>query len=145
MLPCSECRGGPKHARFFQRHQGSRVALELLAHIPPCQGSGKLGPAHHSCGHNSSISPGSCSGLNEAAEKAPQEMQPLRHKKWVLLSTSNGLKNRKRRSGEDSQFSYGSVIAVTFHRGLGLCSDLGCSVLRKRPGKGVRREGRAGH
>lgn len=60
----------------------------------------------------------------------------------VLLSTNNGLKNRKRRSGEDSQFSYGSVIAVTFHRGLGLCSDLGCSALHKRPGKGVRREGR---
>lgn len=35
----------------------------------------------HSCGHNNSISPGSFSGLNEAAEKAPQEMQPLRHKK----------------------------------------------------------------
>lgn len=57
------------------------MALDLLAHIPPSQGSDKLRPAHHSCGHNSSINPGSCSGLNEAAEKAPQEMQPLRHKK----------------------------------------------------------------
>lgn len=61
-------------------------------------------------------------------------------RKQVLLSTNNGQKNRKWRSGEDSQFSYGSVIAVTFHRGLGLCSDLGCSALCKRPGKGVRRE-----
>lgn len=63
-------------------------------------------------------------------------------RKQVLLSTNNELKNRKRRSGEDSQFSNGSVIAVTFRGGLGLCSDLGCSALRKRPGKGERREGR---
>lgn len=73
--------GDPKHARFHQKRQGGGVALDLQAHLPPSQGSGKLGPAQHSCGHNSSISPGSCSGLNEAAEKAPQEMQPLRHKK----------------------------------------------------------------
>lgn len=81
MLSLIDCKGDPKHAFFYQRHQSGGVALDLQAHIPPSQGSGKLEPAHHSCGHNSSISPGSCSGLNEAAEKAPQEMQPLRHKK----------------------------------------------------------------
>lgn len=55
-------------------------------------------------------------------------------RKQVLLSTNKGLKNRKRRSGEDSQFSYGSVIAATFHGVWVLCSDLGLE--KERGGRG---------
>jgi len=55
------------------------MALDLQAlDLQLSQGSAERA---RSCGYNSWVSPGSCSGQSDAAKKAPRETQPLGRKK----------------------------------------------------------------